>query len=207
MIPSLRQKITSEGIGMLMDKSHDYYQNHFSGSLTNKINDLTTSVPELLQIVVDRFFSHALAVAIAIITLSKVSLFFSSFLLIWTAVFITGAMLFSKQLTVLSDQWSEYGSKITGRVVDALSNILSIQLFAGRDSEKQLLSQTLQDAVNAEKQLQWGFFWMWLCYGLSAFLVNLLSFYFLCKGYQDGWVTIGDFVLVLGINNSVFDFL
>jgi len=207
MIPNMRQNIANDGVGLLIDKSHTYYQNNFSGSLTNKINDLTASVPELLQITLDRFFSHGLAVLIAVITLWQVSIFFASFLLVWTVIFMTGAIIFSKHLTQLSDHWSECGSTITGRVVDALSNILSVRLFTGRKSEKQLLNRTFQDAVDAEKQLQWAFFWMWICYGLSSFVVLALSFYFLCKGYQAGWVTIGDFVLVLGIMNTVFDFL
>jgi ATP-binding cassette subfamily B protein len=35
----------------------------------------------------------------------------------------------------------------------------------------------------------------------------MFNFYYLCKGRQDGWVTVGDFALVLGINFSMFDFI
>jgi ATP-binding cassette subfamily B protein len=69
MIPRMREKIANNALGMLIYKSHTYYQNVFSGSLANKVNDLTSSVPEHIQISIDRFFSHALALVIAIVTL------------------------------------------------------------------------------------------------------------------------------------------
>jgi ATP-binding cassette subfamily B protein len=120
---------------------------------------------------------------------------------------MAGALLFSKKLARLADNWSEYGSTITGKIVDVLSNILSVRLFTAKRFEKLSLHQTCVHAVNAERKLEWAYFWMWLSYGLSALVVHALSFYFLCKGRQEGWVTIGDFILVLGINKAVFDFL
>jgi ATP-binding cassette subfamily B protein len=207
MIPRMRKNIANDALDMLIDKTHTYYQNNFSGSLTNKINDLANSVPDILQITIDRFFSHTLALIIAIITLWQVNILFSSFMLIQTVLFIVGALIFSKRLTRLADNWSEHGSIITGKITDVLSNILSVRLFTAKNYEKRSLNKTFQGAVTAEEKLQWSYFWMWLCYGLSAFAVHAFSFYFLCKGRQEGWVTIGDFVLVLGINNAVFDFL
>lgn len=66
MIPYLRQKITNYIFSSLLQQSHHYYQNNFSGSLTNKLNDLVTNIPNLIQVLFDRFFSHTLALLIAI---------------------------------------------------------------------------------------------------------------------------------------------
>lgn len=207
MIPRMREKIANDAVGMLLDKSHDYYQNTFSGSLTNKVNDLTSSVPDLLQIGIDRFFSHLLALLIAIFTLWQVSSIFAVAMLIWTSFFLIAALLLSSRLTKQADNWSEYGSIITGKIVDALSNILSIRLFSAKNSEKRRLSIVFDGAVKAEQKLQWSYFWMWFVYGYSFFILQILNFYFLCKGIQEGWITIGDFALVLVINISIIDFL
>src|SRR5436190_803456 len=50
MMPHLRQKISNYYMCYLLGHSHHYYQNNFSGSLTNKINDIVNTLPETLQI-------------------------------------------------------------------------------------------------------------------------------------------------------------
>lgn len=207
MIPRMRANIANNALDLLIDKTHNFYQNNFSGSLTNKINDLTRSVPEIIQIIIDRFFSHALALIIAIITLWQVNIIFAFFMIILTIAFITGSLLFSRHFIPLADNWSQYGSIITGKLVDVLSNILSVRLFSAKTFEKQALNETFQGAVKAEQKMQWAYFWMWTCYGYAFFILQILNFYFLCKGRQEGWITLGDFALVLTINISILDFL
>lgn len=149
MIPRLRERIANEALGLLMDKSHTYYQNNFSGSLSNKVNDLTNSIPDIMQLSIDRFFSHAMALTVAIITLWHVNVRFAFFMLVWTAIFIFGGVFFSKHLTRLARKWSEFGSIITGKLVDVLSNILSVRLFTAKSQETHFLFQTFQGAVKA----------------------------------------------------------
>ncbi len=207
MIPRLRQRIALSSVDTLLKQSHQYYQNHFAGSLTNKVNDLTGSVPDMLQTIIDRFFSHGLALIIAIYTLWQVNIKFALFILIWTTLFLGGAFMFSKRLARLSDIWSEWGSTITGKIVDVLSNILSIKLFAREAAEKSTLQTTFSEAVKAEQKLQWSFFWVWICYGYSFVIVLGLNLFFLIKGRYEGWITVGDFALVLAINIAIVDFL
>lgn len=207
MIPNLRRKIANDALGRLMDQSHGFYQNNFSGSLANKINDLTASVPDLVQILSDRFVSHSIALVLAIVTLWTVSPWFGIFMLTWTSTFIILALLFSKKITILVERWSEYGSLITGKSVDVLSNMLSVRLFSGKENEKQSLSKTFDEAVKAEQKVQWSYFWMWMIYGFSAITLHGLNFYVLCKGRYEGWITVGDFALVMVLNHSIMDFL
>lgn len=69
MIPSLRKKIATHALAHLLGHSHRYYQNQFSGALGNKASDLLMNIPEVIQSIIDRFFSHSLALLVAIVTL------------------------------------------------------------------------------------------------------------------------------------------
>ncbi len=207
MIPNLRQKIAESSFSRLIDQSHYYYQDQFSGSLASKINDLTTSVPDVVRIVLDRFFSHFLAIAIAIVALGTVNLKFSLLMLTWAIFFIGTSFLFFKKLTYLSDKWSEWGATITGKIVDGLSNILSIRLFSRKNQENNSLNQTFQEAIKAEQKLQWAYLGVWCIQGYSYVIMLGINLYFLMKDRQMGLVTIGDFALVLTINASVIDLL
>lgn len=207
MIPRLRQQITETTFSRFLKQSHPFYQNQFSGSLSNKVNDLTQGIPDLLQILMDRFLSTFLALFIAIITLNTVNPAFALLMFGWTTMFFLGSWLFSKRLIYLSDVWSEYASLITGQIVDSLSNILSVRLFARSHKEKSALNQTFEEAVVAEKRLQWAYFWVWFIYGYAFVVAQIMNIYFLMKGYQQGVISVGDFALVLSINIAVVEFL
>lgn len=204
-IPNLRAKIASESLDLLLDKSHGYYQNIFSGSLANKVNNLTDSIPELLQTIIDYFLASFLICIIATFTLWQVNAIFAFFMTIFVIILTTGALLFSRRLTLLADNWSELGSVITGKLVDIFSNMLAMRLFATKSQEKKYLNKTLQKAVSAEQRLEWAYFFMWVCYSFAFLTFEGISLYFLCKGKQAGWVTTGDFALVLSINGTIFD--
>lgn len=200
MIPTMRKNIANSNFIKLLDHSHYYYQSHFPGSLAGKINDLTTSVPELIQIVMDRFLSTALSLLVAIYVLWQVNIMFALATAIWSISLLIGALVLSKRLTRLSADWSERGSTATGRMVDVLSNILSVRLFARKAQEESFLSGTFDAAACAEQKLQRTYFWIWICYGYSFLSVTAFNLYFLLRGRQEGWVSVGDFALVLTIN-------
>jgi ATP-binding cassette, subfamily B, bacterial len=207
MIPSLRRRIATFSFDHLLNQSHTFYQNNFAGSLSNKINDLIQNVPTIAQITIDRFFSSALALSIAIFTLWHVNQAFGLSLVFFIASFLGGYIFFSKRLASLADAWAEEGSSITGRFVDVLGNMLSVRLFARQSGEKIFLDEACQKAVKAEKKLQWAFFWVWSVYGFAFFLSQAANLYFLIKGRQEGWITIGDFALVMVLNLSIVEFL
>lgn len=203
MIPQLRTNIANGAMSLLMDKSHTYYQHHFSGSLASKINDLTSCIPAIIQASLYQFSLHSLSLMVAIGTLWQANALFALFMFIWSILFFGVAWFLSKRLTKLSRHWSEFGSIITGKLVDILSNILAVRLFTGKKQEKISLNETFEAAVDAEQKMQWGYCLMWLFYSGSFLILQIVNFYFLCKGRQEGWITIGDFALVLVINIAI----
>jgi ATP-binding cassette subfamily B protein len=206
MIPLMRQRIGNHIFGYLLKHSHNYYQNNFSGSLANKVTDLTSNVPELIQITIDHIFSRFLGLGVAVLTLWTVNIKFAIMLLVWGVSFMTYAFLVSKKLQRESIAWSELGSLISGKIVDALSNVLSIRLFARKKQEKVFLNQTLDKAVNAEQKMQWTYFWIWFVYGFSYMTTEAIVLYNLVMDYKNNLISVGDFALVLTINLAVVQF-
>jgi len=207
MIPHMRHIISKKSFHSLLQQSYSYYQHNFAGSLTNKVMDLVTSIPDITQLAIDHFFTHGCALLIAIFTLWQINSVFALGMLFWSIVFISGSLVISRKLIHLSDNWSEAGSNITGTLVDSLSNILAIRLFAREPEEASHLSAFFDKAVQAEKKLQWAYFWVWFFYGYSFVIIQGVNLYFLIKGRQAGWITVGDFVVVLNINFAIVDCL
>ena len=185
MVPSLRANINNKSFSLLLKKSYSYYQNNFSGSLTNKVNDLSSNIPEIIEIAIIRFLVCSLALIGAVIILSKVSIIFAISLLIWSIACISGAFLMSKKFYILADRYSESVSTITGKLADSLSNILSIRLFARDKAEGESMSSVVDKSVVAERKLSKSYFIMWLWYGYSFVIVQAINLYVLLKGYEE----------------------
>lgn len=207
MIPALRERISIKCLDHLLKLSHRFYQNNLAGSLGNKVSELVMAIPDLLQILIDRFFSHSLALSIAAFTLWQVNARFAFILLIWTLLSLSVVMLTSRYFTRLAAEWSFKRSLGAGRIVDTLSNMLTVHLFARRKNEDAWLTASIDEAKTAEKALEWAYFKLWFLYGYGFFAAQCFNFYFLLRGRAEGWITVGDFALVLGLNLSVMDFL
>ncbi len=207
MIPNMRKHIADNCVNLLFAQSYTYYQNNFAGSLANKVNDLTSSIVEIIEVIIYSFFSHFLALIIAVFTLSTVNLNFSLLVLVWVSVLLLGIVLISKKITLLASNWAEAYSIITARLVDSFSNILSVKLFAKNNQEKLILSKTFIDATLAEQKMQWAYFWAWLLCGYSFVSVQGVSLYLLLVGRQKGLISVGDFVVVLSINQVIITIL
>jgi ATP-binding cassette subfamily B protein len=207
MIPQMRKYVGQLYIGKLLGQTHTFFQDQFSGSMANKINDLTMYVPEIIQIMIDRFFSHFLMLMIATYTLWLVNPIFACLMMGWTVFFILLSLMLSNRLTQLSDIWSECGSINTGRMVDILSNIMALRLFARKKHEYEYISEGFEEAVQAEQRLNWNYFWVWFTYGYSFVFTLALNMYFLLKNRELGLITVGDFALVISLNIGIVDIL
>lgn len=207
MIPQLRKKITSSTFDYILRHDHEYYQNNFSGAISNKINDLTNSIPEILQISIDKIFHNILGTLIAISTLWCVKTEFAVVMIAWTVLFFGVSYLCFNKIQTLADKWSELGSLISGKMVDSLSNILSIRLCSLEANEKNLFNKTLEESAKAEQKLQWFYFWLWVFYGYSFVLTQGICLYFLLIGHTQGLISVGDFALVITLNLIIVDFL
>ena len=87
MVPNLRRKIAVDATNLLLGKSYRFYQDQFSGAIANRVNDLGRATPDIIEMLFDRLFSHALAFGIALFFLWSVSPYFAVFTITWAGLF------------------------------------------------------------------------------------------------------------------------
>lgn len=187
--------------------SHSFFNNNFAGAISNKIKDVGSSTPDLIQLLIERMLAHFLGIVFSVIVISKAGIEFAIYLALWIIIFFLGSMVLSKSARDLSHIASESRSKITGLLVDIFSNISSIRLFSNR----------LFEATNFRKHLDlWGiddrkrdlcFIKIFIFQGLSFLIYQSISIYFIIQKFKTGGITAGDFVLIFTINNHVIDVL
>jgi ATP-binding cassette subfamily B protein len=205
--PYMKRHIGLVLMDRMMSHAHFLFQDHFSGSLGNKIKDVMSGVPDVLKIVIDRFFSHGLALAMAVCVVWTVHIRFAIALCLWVSIFIVGYFLLSRKARLLSSEAAEVRSSVVGTIVDILGNMLTVRLFSGRETEKRKLTNVLGEYVKADQRRDWFFLKMNGLYGGSYVIHNGVVLFWLVQGYQQGTISPGDFALILMVSISIMNSL
>jgi len=206
-LPKLRNQITHDSIKKLLAQSHIFFQNNFSGSLVNKVRDLFNSTPKIIEIFLYNFFGGALAVLFAFITLSTINFFFAFALLIWIAIIIPIAYRSALLTNRLSMNVANQQSRIMGNIVDIFANIQNIKLFSSAKSELNRVDkfQRKFSELYSKRGLYLNKYYTFLSLISSGYFI--LCFAVLVWLYSKRSVTIGDFILIFGINNFLHNII
>jgi ATP-binding cassette subfamily B protein len=86
--PNLQKYIGINLMKRMMSHSAYLYQNHFAVSLVNKINDVTSGIPDILRICIHQFFGNVLALVIASYALYQTNSKFAAVFIFWGGTFI-----------------------------------------------------------------------------------------------------------------------
>ena len=205
--PNLQKYIGIKLMKRMMNHSADLYQNHFAGSLVNKINDVISGIPDILRICVHQLFGNILTLIIASYTLYQTHVKFTAVFIFWGGVFIAISFKLSATASNLSKDVADIRSRLVGYKADTLSNITTIRLFTGKKYETQGLIAAFDKLVFAIQKRDWFFLKMSTFQGGSFVLYQIICLWLLIAGLEEGTITAGDFILVLTINISLIQIL
>jgi ATP-binding cassette, subfamily B, bacterial len=191
----------------MMSHSQNFYQNNLSGSIVNKINDVSNGILIILNTIIDRFFSHVLALFLAIYTVGVVDLNFAVGLIIWIAIFLSVSIMLSRKAKKLSHETAEVHSTIIGNMVDILSNIASVRFFCGKKFEIGNLNKNYQESVKAQQVRDCFFIKVHTFQECSFIVFQSICFWWLIIGITNQSITPGDFALITILNISVVNCL
>ncbi len=203
MTPLMKKKITSETLSYVMQHSHTFFQNNFSGSLANKIRDLFNYAPKLVETILYNFLSVFLSLIIAFFALYSIHKAFAFGLIFWAILFVLMAVRSAKLTNRMSINIARQQTKIMGNIVDILGNISNVRLFANSEFEKKRID-VFQDKYTRLFERR-GFFLVkfYTLHGLSFVAYFVACIVFLIHLYVQGKVTLGDFMMLFTINNYI----
>jgi ATP-binding cassette subfamily B protein len=179
--------LREQGFSYMIGHSHSFFVNHFSGSLTYKINKYARAFEKLA----DRMVTDGLPLIVrgvgTIIAIYTLLPKYSYILGVFCVVFLLTAFIYIRYKLKYDVIASECDTKTTGAFADSISNHSSIQLFTGHEYEKDRVNGTIQEQKKAT-----AFNW-YLWEGLGA----IQSFYSVAIEFIIFWLAISDWKLGL----------
>ena len=197
--PALRAR-TREGLfSYLQHHSHRYFMGQFAGSLANRITEVATSVNHALWTVLFDFWPVTVSFSVSFYLLYITHAELAMVLGAWTSVYVTVSFLLARRCRDLSRDFAAARSLVSGKVVDAVTNIMNIKLFSRRKFEREYLKDYLTLEVQKARRTFWFMEIMrWFQFLAAAVLLVGMVMYAM-RLWAAGEITMGSFVIVFGL--------
>lgn len=178
--------------------SHQYYLDNYSGNVANKINQLAEKTKLIIENILSMIIPIFLMVIISMIMLFFSSPWFSLFLAVWLVIHLIITYLFSAKTQELSQNHAIELNKLNGKLIDILSNINMMRIFARERHEALYYKNNQHQEVQAHlKATIYGAI-LSLILGINTTIYIILTVLGSIVAWQKGYIEIGDVILING---------
>lgn len=188
--------LMNDAFRYMSGQSHEFFTNNFLGSLTKKINRYGRAYVQILDSVLLNFLQTALFAGGVIVILWIRNPWLGIAVLVWTLVFLL------IQIAMTNWRWHyklervEADTKMSGTLSDAVGNYSSIKLFAAEGREQGVVAQAVE-LWRAATRRSWNTdLLVNAVQGLMSILIEVGLLVGAVILWQQGAITIGDFVLI-----------
>ncbi len=195
-VPRFRANIRLNVLEYVKKHSYTYFANNYAGGVAKRLTELPSSCQNVLEIFIFSFVSTLVAFVVSLYLMWQANPLFAFILFSWFAVHVGLSLLF---LRVGEQRWHTHSESVTslsGQIVDSLTNIASVKLFARRCYERERLESYQRTEIEKSKQANWMVEIMRTLQSICSLSLIVAMVTTLLHGWQAGWVTLGDFSLV-----------
>ncbi len=198
-------ELFSHAFQYLIAHSYDFFISHFAGSLTHKVNRFGRAYETLLDSITTVFLPTLFFVSGAVFILFLRNHVIGIALGLWAIGFIALQLYVARIRRPIREARSQADTKVTGTLADAISNQVTILLFAGGRHEHNLFTNTVETWRQATLRSWLADIWTWTAVGIFILGIEIGLIYWAIISWQQGLLTIGDFVLIQTYLLTTFD--
>ena len=133
---NMQEQVRWQNHKYMLGQSMGFFQNDFAGRLSNRVMQVGPAVEDGTYMAFEGLWYAATYVVGSILILSQIDIRLGIPLTLWLVAYILYVRKIAVRVAVASEKWSDARSLVTGRVVDAYSNIETVKLFAHGESEE-----------------------------------------------------------------------
>ncbi len=203
--PQLEADIRMTMFDHIMRHSPNYFNSHFAGSLSNKINDMTIQATLILQNMLTLFLPTIATCILTIFFFAQVNTLFALIATVWIAIHFSICLAFARRCARLSSTHGEARSLLAGKIVDSLSNNFAVNLFSRFCFEKARIAIYQKEEQSKYYKSKHSIEVMFI-FVSSAFLIGGLSLNgFMILYWTQGKISTGEVIQIFNTTwNLIF---
>jgi ATP-binding cassette subfamily B protein len=193
--PRLRQKVTADTYTYLQGHSQRFFSEHFAGSLSHQISQIANSLTNTLWIWLFDFLPITVVFSVSIFLLSRVHTGLAQFVSLWVLFFVLISYRLARRCHPYAQKYADARSRVNGKIVDSVSNLTSVRLFARFREEQNLLNEAIEQDVQATRRAGWYTEAVrWFLF-IAAMILKFGTLYYALQLWQQGLIGVGDFAM------------
>lgn len=203
LVANLSGKTRKDGYDYLFNyvtqHSHSYFSDRFAGGVHSKIRNVVEGMDQLLPDFIWTYVYSMAALAVTIFLIFQVDPGSSFvFIMLVISLFLANYKL-SPYKEKVSKENAEAKTKMNATMIDMLTNVSTVRQFSRIEHEIELIADktTLMKDKNRESWLMTEI--ILLINSFILFVFSGVMFWLLAKGWNEGEVTTGEFVLVASL--------
>ena len=203
IIPKLDANMRMSILDYVKQHSHSYFADNFAGSIANKIGDLPRAFINLFHLLRWQIIT-TLSVAIATLIISyNINPKFTGILSVWFIVHMGLAYYFARKIGTYSKLHADSISTLTGKIVDVLTNITNMRLFARGSYEKDYIGKHQESARKKFFKTEISIWKLTVAFEIPALVMFGSIIYLLITGWQQNIISAGDLVLMVFMSTGL----
>lgn len=198
--PRQRQNVTRALYAYLQHHSQRYISNNFAGALAHRISETSMGVTMTLWTIIFDFWPVAIVFGVSIALLYRAHPELSAFVGAWALLFVSVSYWLATRCQPYALGAATERSETTGKVVDAVTNLSSVRLFARLDFEREHLEGQLGRELNAvrksngySERVRWFQF-------TAAAVLKIGTLWYALQLWGQGQIGVAEFVMATSLS-------
>lgn len=197
--PLIKNAVIQETFDYVIQHSHQFFQNHMAGKISNNITVLSMNIERGLHDIFRHIIRGVVLMCATFVTLYWVHSYFFWCFFTWAILFCLGSYWGSRKIIKLVDDLAKTESHVSGVIVDSISNTQNIRYFSRYSFESSYLLKALLLVKKSFRAKEKFMIVYWTVQGLSQTTMLACMFFLLVHLRKQGLVSAGDFALILSL--------
>ena len=200
---NLKKRIGVQLLDLQLDKGRRFFEDKFPGNLASKTKDVLSGIPDLLNLLIQKFFVYFLSTSVSVSVLFGTSQKYATGLALWVVLYVWVSIIAASKGAFYCLNSAENRSKVIGNLVDIMTNISTVRLFNSKTYELRSFENCLVSYTESDKKRDLFFLSVFFYQGISFVIYQGLCLFWLVHDIKIGVVSSGDFALVILINTTI----
>lgn len=197
--PALRRRVRNSLYRYLQFHSQRYFMGNFAGSLANRIAEVSMGVNHSLWTVLFDFWPVTVTLCVSLVLLAQVDTWLAVVLAAWTLGYVVVSYLLAMRCREYAKAFAAARSAVSGKIVDAVTNVMSSKLFARLAHERSYLNHYLDQEVKAARRTFWFMERMRWFQFVATLTLQVGMIAFAADLWLDGRISVGSFAMVASL--------
>lgn len=199
LAPMLRKNVRATLYHYMQNHSQRYFMGNFAGALANRVAEVSMSVNHALWTIMFDFLPISITFGVSLTLLYMAHSSLAIALASWISVYIVVSFFMATKCRKYAKDFASARSKVSGKIVDAVTNIMNTRMFAHMGYERQNLDEHLTYEVKMARRQFWFMEIMRWFQFTAALALMVLMMVTALKVWTSGEITVGEFAMVMSL--------